>query len=101
MGKIQVGPTPSSQLPTSFELGETSCSSAMSPNAVERPIVEGIVRLRVRMRLGDEERDHGPRDEVPVRADRDGQHGLEQQVRAPAVRFARTGIDPEVVLLER
>ena len=35
------------------------------------------------------ERHHGPGDEIPVRADRHRQDGLEQQVRAPAV--ARTG----------
>ena len=41
MGKIQVGPKPSSHWPASFGLGETSWSRVMSPNAVERPTLLG------------------------------------------------------------
>jgi hypothetical protein len=36
VGKIQLGPKPSSQSPASFGLGETSWSSVTSPNAVVR-----------------------------------------------------------------
>jgi hypothetical protein len=40
-GKIQVGPTPSSQLPTSSELGESMLSMVMSPKAVVRTTCVG------------------------------------------------------------
>src|SRR5262249_8765657 len=41
VGKIHVGPRPSSQLPASFGLGEISWSRVTSPNVVERPIALG------------------------------------------------------------
>jgi len=54
------------------------------------------------MRLRDEERNHGPRDEVPIRGEGHREDGLEQEVRTPALSLveADAGAHPEIVLLK-
>src|SRR3990172_5687344 len=45
VGKIKVGPSPRSQLPTSFGLGENISIKTVSPNPVVRSMSAGLYRL--------------------------------------------------------